>query len=841
MTRRPTWAFFLPLSALFVGCVLPTRQDEGNPAVALHSGWTLHSAVPQEEESSGPDAILAEVPGRALSDLVRAQLAPPPYEGTHERDVQWVEDSTWWYQTSFDLPSEWSSVDHGHLTLDGLDTYATVSVNGQEVLRADNAHRTWTSDGFKLRPHDNRLVVRFDPVAQRGLAAMQAFGMALPASNEDRPIGQQTSPFTRKPGYQFGWDWGPRLAGPGITGSVWLHPSHGRRLDPTAALPWLEVLSVGKDVAQLLAHEHEGWSLAWSQNDIIQQVHWHKDTLSIDQPKAWWPRHSGDQPLYEALWTQKETGKTHRQWIGLRTLDWREEPDAFGTSFQVEVNGIPIHARGANVVPPDFLDAYDKEGWLNIVEIARDANMNMIRVWGGGVYPPDAFYDACDREGILVWQDFMFACAMVPDDEAFLENVRLEAMEQVVRLRAHPCMALWCGNNEVAKAWRDWGWQDLYDLHGQDSIRVALAASHLFEEILPEIVEQASDIAYWASSPSLPDSSGDVHAWGVWFGLEDWDHYSQHGGRFASEYGLQSLPNVHTLKDAGILSLDDEALQFRQRSQMDWLEPGFDGWDMMAHFMAKNVGLPEPGNLEDWITRSQMTQAEGIRQALERHRASLGRYAGSLYWSLNDVWPAVSWSSVDHAGRWKLAHYAARRANAPQMAIWHRERSDSLEMVVFNDKPDSLRGHLSTAVCDFYGDTIDSRSVNISLAGRTSKKTTIAPMIEWKKNTRETYLTWSLHDGTGAKTCQQSALWESPDQARLPLTNVTLIRTQSGWRLESDRYIPVIQLTSSMPGHWSDNGMPLEPGIPCDLTFVPEDSMGKPIEVDFRMLNPKAQ
>ena len=837
------WALFLLLSVSLGGCIFPLRPSTGPSPTSLHSGWTLRSVAPGDKAYPEQAEVPAEVPGHVLSDLVKAQLAPPPYEGTHERDVQWVEDSTWWYQTSFDLPPEWSSTSHGHLTFKGLDTYATVHVNGQEVLRSDNAHRIWTSKDFELRPKGNHLIVRFDPVAQRGLSAMKAFGMALPASNEDRPIGKQTSPFTRKPGYQFGWDWGPRLAGPGITGAVLLHAGHARSLDQTNALPWLEVLSVDKDadVAKLLAHGHEGWSLAWSQNDIIQQVHWHKDTISIDQPKAWWPRHSGDQPLYEALWTHKETGKTHRQLIGLRTLDWREEPDAFGTSFQVEVNGTPIHARGANVVPPDFLEAYDKEGWLNIVELARDANMNMIRVWGGGVYPPDAFYDACDREGILVWQDFMFACAMVPDDDAFLDNVRLEAMEQVVRLRSHPCLALWCGNNEVAKAWRDWGWQDLYDLHGQDSIRVDRAASHLFDEILPDIVEEASDIAYWASSPSLPDSSGDVHAWGVWFGLEDWDHYSQHGGRFASEYGLQSLPNIHTLKDAGILSLDDEALQFRQRSQMDWLEPGFDGWDMMAHFMAKTVGLPEFGNLEDWITRSQMTQAEGIRQALERHRASLGRYAGSLFWSLNDVWPAVSWSSVDHAGRWKLAHYAARRANAPRMAIWHRERSDSLEMVVFNDNPDSLRGHLRTAVCDFYGDTIDSRSVNISLAGRTSKKTTIAPMIEWKKNTRDTYLSWSLHDGTGAKTCQQSALWESHDQTRLPLTNVTLVRTQSGWRLESDRYVPVIQLTSSRPGHWSDNGMPLEPGIPCDLTFVPEDSMGKPIEVDFRMLNPKAQ
>ncbi len=820
MTRRPTWAFFLSLSALLVGCVLPPRQDEGNLAVALYSGWTLHPAVPQQEESNGRDAILAEVPGRVLSDLVRAQRVPPPYEGTHERDVQWVEDSTWWYQTFFDLPSEWSAVGHGHLTMDGLDTYATVSVNGQEVLRADNAHRTWTSDGFKLRPHGNRLMVRFDPVAQRGLAAMQAFGMALPASNEDRPIGQQTSPFTRKPGYQFGWDWGPRLAGPGITGPVWLHPGHGRRLDPTAAMPWLEVLSMDTDVAKLLAHGHIGWSLTWSENDIQQKVQWHEDTLSIDQPKAWWPRHSGEQPLYEALWTHQETGKTHRHKVGLRTLEWRKEPDDFGTSFQVEVNGTPIHARGANVVPPDFLEAHDVEGWLRLVELAKEAHMNMIRVWGGGVYPPDAFYDACDREGILVWQDFMFACAMVPNDKAFIENVRQEAKEQVLRLRAHPCLALWCGNNEVAKAWRDWGWQDLYDLHGKDSARVELAASHLFKEVLPEIVQEASDVDYWASSPSLPDSSGDVHAWGVWFGLADWDHYSEHGGRFASEYGLQSLPNLHTLREAGILALDDEALQFRQRSRMDWLEPGFDGWDMMAHFMAKTVGIPEAGNLEDWITRSQMTQAEGIRQALERHRASLGRYAGSLYWSLNDVWPAVSWSSVDHAGRWKLAHHAARRANAPRAVIWDRTREDSLQFMVFNDLQGSANGMLTVNCCSIEGDVMKRDSIYVDLAGRSSGTFSFGEASSWRPKPTTSYLSWSWH--IPDNPCKGSSLWTSVASAELGSPTLEISATDSSLAVTADTYVPAVHLVANVPGHFSDNGMPLLPGAMTTVGFVPE-------------------
>ena len=362
----------------------------------------------------------------------------------------------------------------------------------------------------------------------------------------------------------------------------------------------------------------------------------------------------------------------------MRTLKWVEQEDAWGTSFQLEVNGIPVQVRGANVVPPDFHQTQDAARWKTLAEQARDANMNMVRVWGGGVYPPDAFFESCDEQGLLVWQDFMFACAMVPDDSAFTENVKREANEQVVRLRHRPSLALWCGNNEVERAWHQWGWQDMYDLHGPDSARLAAAYHKMFYEVLPQVVSQESDAFYLHTSPTLDGRSGDEHAWGVWFGLEDFSYYSRHNGRFASEYGLQSLPSRHTLEEAGIDAFTDEALQFRQRSRMDWLEPGFDGWDMMHHFMSKTTGAPVPEDLDDWIFKSQWTQAEGLRQALERHRTSEGRYAGSLYWSLNDVWPAVSWSTVDHAGRWKLAHYAARRANAPRTALWMRQREDSL-------------------------------------------------------------------------------------------------------------------------------------------------------------------
>ena len=225
-----------------------------------------------------------------------------------------------------------------------------------------------------------------------------------------------------------------------------------------------------------------------------------------------------------------------------------------------------------------------------MVQNAVDAHMNMVRVWGGGVYPPDAFFEACDNQGILVWQDFMFACAMVPDNPSFQDNVTAEATAQVRRLRHHPSLALWCGNNEVAKAWESWGWQEMYNLHGQDSVRVAQAATAMFDGLLSEVVHEHSAAFYLPTSPTLEKDAGDAHAWGIWFGREPWDYYSRHEGRFASEYGLQSLPHLATLQEAGIDTFQDEALQFRQRSKMDWLEPGFDGWDMMHHLHVDHHG-----------------------------------------------------------------------------------------------------------------------------------------------------------------------------------------------------------------------------------------------------------
>ena len=790
-------------------------------------------------ESKRVRPFSAKVPGHVLTSLVEDELAPNPNFGTHERDVQWVEDDIWTYSATLP-PSFMTGLDSAVLTFQGLDTYARVHVNDQCVLIADNAHRSWISLPFACSGDSLMLSITFDPVAARGKALLDEHGLLIPASNEPKPLGQQTSPMTRKPGYQFGWDWGPRLAGPGISGKVLLKPwRHDSR--NLLAPPFCTVVETNEALARVDVEGHEGWNLNITLDGRVVDWHWMGSEVHVPQPELWWPAGMGDHPLYLWTWTHEQSGSQRQFQMGMRTLDWIEQEDSFGTSFQLEANGHPVHARGANVVPPDFHDTQNPDRWIDLVEQAMDANMNMVRVWGGGVYPPDAFFEACDQAGLLVWQDFMFACAMVPDNPAFIENVRQEALEQVRRVRHHPSLALWCGNNEVERAWTSWGWQDMYDLHGPDSVRLAKAYHRMFHEVLPQIVAEESNLHYLPTSPTVDAQSGDEHAWGVWFGLEGFDYYSRHGGRFASEYGLQSLPCKHTLNEAGITTWEDEALQFRQRSRMDWLEPGFDGWDMMHHFMSKTTGAPAEGDLDDWIFKSQWTQAEGIRQALERHRTSAGRFAGSLYWSLNDVWPAVSWSTVDHAGRTKLAHHAARRANAPRTVLWVRHREDSLCFQAFNDLPERTSGVIQIALKDFSGHVLRQTELEVQLNGRQSSMINVGSMTQWLTQPLDTYMSWHWKDASDETLARSSALWCAPVEANLPPSGVQCDKIDHGFEVSADSYVPLVQLLASVPGRWSDNGMSLEPGQPVTVHFYPESEAKLEFDVEVRSLGSPIQ
>lgn len=763
-----------------------------------------------------------------MTDLVEHGLLANPYLGTNEGEVQWVEHEVWTYRTRVQNRKRGKPFT---LRFEGLDTYARISINDSLVLETDNAHRAYAVDLPEQASTWAIEVTFLSPVAE-GQKRLDALPRLVPVSNEMKPVGQQTSSVSRKPGYQFGWDWGPRLTSAGLTGRVHIAPA----AQPLRSQNCIATEFNAEGNAIVTCHLDGTWPAgSWALQDpngnpiaAAQAVSKSDVVFRVESPERWWPAGMGQQPLYRLTWTPTAHEFSPVEWrVGLRTLEWVREVDNWGRSFACFVNGVRVQARGANIIPADYFPVRGESMELDRLQSAVDAHMNMVRVWGGAVYPSEAFYDFCDSTGLLVWQDFMFACAMVPGDSAFQANVQAEAEHHVKRLRHRPSLALWCGNNESEKAWKSWGWPEAFSLHGADSVATERAYDALFKELLPEVVARHSTAAYWSSSPSSDplaqphEDSGDEHAWRVWFDTLDFRYFSEHGGRFASEYGLQSLPDRATLAAVGVETFEDSALQFRQRSKMEWLRPGLDGWGMMRIYAKRYTADPvradnQHTSLDRWIYLSQLTQALGLREALERHRTSDERYAGSLYWQLSDVWPTVSWSTVDHAGRWKLAHYAVQQANKPR-CVQRKHRQSGPVFTAFNDGPKPLASSVvHFAGLNLVGDTVAQQSVEVELAPFDQ----IDLALEHYDTTRTAVLRWLWEDANGEALDAGETWTQRPGQIHWPDAHVRCTLNDGNVQLTTDSLAYGVRL--SMEGaRFHANGFTLYPGEVRTVTFQP--------------------
>ena len=820
------WHVFhrIGVGGLLVVMVSGCASDVLNTEQILDVGWEFQDTSGVWRE--------ARVPGSIHTDLMGHGLLESPFFAQNEAQVQWVEDQNWSYRCALPGPPEegvWS------LEFAGLDTYADVMVNGTLVLSADNMYRSWRipEADLGLTGQDSVLVVLKRPVLE-GQLRLDASPWPIPVSNENRPIGRQTSAVTRKAMYHYGWDWGPRL----VTSGIW-KPVRWVRTD--IELPPFRLQAVSVDTVRaeydVIWDEPVGpvtfrMSLS-GETALVQQTDAPSDVhrLVIDRPQLWWPNGMGGQPLYE-LEIEDRNGRKAKWRFGVRTLVWNRSPDAFGQPMQCVVNGVPVQVVGANVIPPDFFPVRAEKQWGRVVDDAVQAHMNMLRVWGGAHYGDEAFYDLCDERGILVWQDFMSACAMVPGDAAWRDNFLAEAEEQVRRLRNRTSLAIWAGNNETEKAWRDWGWQDTYGLHGADSIAAALAYRRVFEKALPAVVEALSGGEYQPSSPhnvdvDRPRASGDQHDWGVWFGKAGFEYYTEEAGRFASEFGMQSLPDRRTLESVGVRNFDDPRLQFRQRCKMDWLEPGFDGWDMMRHYASAYFADPESiecsllkgfDRLDVWTYLTQLTQAEGLRQAVERHRSSGGRTSGSLYWQLDDVWPTVSWSTVDHSGRWKLAHHAVRHANQPVRLVPDRSTGNRLTYQIINSSLETVQGELLWSLVSLKGDTIHDGRRSLSLGSATYITIDEAGV---EVNPKEHVFVWNWRRGGDSLQFHDRGHHTFLPAGDLNWSRAPLISevTADGLQVSSLGAVSGVWLRSSEEGHFEDNGFTMLPGEERTVQF----------------------
>jgi beta-mannosidase len=672
----------------------------------------------QFRQAGEPGWLPAQVPGGVHTDLLAAGRIPDPFVGDNEKRVQWIAESDWEYRVSFRVAPELLSEEQVLLVCDGLDTLAAVLLNGQELGRTANMFRQyrWDVKAF-LRAHDaaNDLHIIFRSPVRTITAKQQT--RAMPGVSQAIPGG----PYLRKAPCHFGWDWGPQLPPIGIWKSLRLEGYSDARLDEVH----LRQIHAGGQVTLETRLAVEQWSATPLRAEVritapTGEVMANSAGISaggaaiihvpIDHPQLWWPNGYGDQPLYQVDVTLlKDDDVLDRQsvTIGLRTIELRQAEDQGGRSFVFVVNGVPIFAKGSNWIPADsFPTRITDELLERLIRSAAETHQNMLRVWGGGFYEEERFYDLCDRYGILVWQEFIFSCSIYPlDDPEFLENIRIEVVQNVRRLRHRASLALWCGNNEMEWGWVDWNWNrpELQDLKA--------AYDRFFHDTLPAWCRaEDPDHSYWPSSPSSDtpfenpngQRQGDAHYWDVWHGRKPFTAYRDQYPRFMSEFGFQALPPLETIR-----TFADEADWNMTSYIMEQHQKNASGNSLMVGQMLDTFRLPK--DFPSLVYLSMALQAEGIRYGVEHWRRHMDRVAGTLYWQLNDCWPVASWSSLDYVGRWKALHYAARRFYAPLML--------SIE-----DKPPVCGIYLTSDLRDAWeGDvrwSLETLSGNVLTAGR---------------------------------------------------------------------------------------------------------------------------
>lgn len=767
----------------------------------------------------------AQVPGCVHRDLLRSGLIPDPFLGENEKKVQWIGHTDWRYQTRFVFTSSILSEARIELVCESIDTIATISLNGEKIGMVDNMFRLFRFDiSNAAKPGGNVLEFVFHSAEK---AVQNIRPEHTPRETMD-PVGGCTK--LRKQQSQFGWDWAPRLLTCGIHGDLrieaYSHPRIARVAIQQEHTAQTVTLSLCPELSIDVPH---AGNLLWRvtlvyAGNIVEE----SDSLKIEitSPRLWWPNGMGDQELYELaieLRNEEQVLDSWTQRIGLRTLELRRTADAWGESFRFVVNGRPLFAKGANWVPAhSFVAGLEREDYLSLLQSTAEANMNMIRVWGGGIYESESFYDLCDELGILVWQDFMFACTLYPGDEAFIESVREEAIHQVSRLRNRTCLALWCGNNEL-------------ETHNRETLKSSPAKESydkIFKQLLPQIVHgHDGHTAYWRSSPSQSETeetqdryrSGDAHFWQVWFARKSPKAYEEYVFRFVSEFGMQSFASKQT------------TLSYCHEDQLNVFSPTClahqknpDGNAIILDYVYRRYRYAK--DYDSLAYLSQLNQAYCIKVGVEHYRREQERCGGALYWQLNDCWPGASWSSIEFGGRWKALHYAAKRFFAPALISVKRvtEFSTDLEFYSIFDGPEDLQAKISWQLITSSGEQIatDQRAVCL-VSGRSQSQLTLDLSEEAASRGAENLI---LHCTLASDTtvlseefvlfCQPQALplRKAPISMRLWRTTAKEYEIE----LESEVYHHQVEIThlDNAQVIYSDNYFDLLPRRPKRITFM---------------------
>jgi beta-mannosidase len=664
------------------------------------------------------DWFSAQVPGTIHTDLMEQKIIPDPFYRMNENDVQWVENLQWNYRREFTVEAAVLKEQHVILVAEGLDTYAEIIINGKSVAATENMFVEHRFDVKKyLKAGNNTIEIHFDSPVVRAKQLEKKNG-ALRVALESHRV------YVRKAQYSYSWDWGPKLTTSGIWRSIYLEVSSGTVLRN----PFVKTLELTKRSATIeVSIDIEHFKTSVNVTVKIEGKNCSKEIkkrmvssslkfkIKIDDPNIWWPNGYGDQPLYSATFILQNTNGTTSEAVttfGIRTISLLQEKDKEGRSFIIVVNSEKIFSKGADWIPSDnFIPRIPDSKYERLLTMARDANMNMMRVWGGGIYEQDIFYTLCDKLGLLVWQDFMFACGEYPQEPWFLKLVKDEATKAVTRLRNHPSVAVWCGNNEC-----EW----LFCTENPDKTADDMTGSVIFRDILPTIVKKLDNSRpYWRSSPfgaGFPndESNGTHHQWTVWSFWKDYKEYEKTNARFISEFGFQAPANIRTWEEA---TLPEDRTP--QHPVIEHHNKQVEGQERLFRFQAGHYTVGK--NFNDFVYKGQLVQANALKVAVEHWRRRKFNTAGALYWQLNDCWPVSSWAVIDSGLRPKAAYFYTKRFFA-KVLISIKKNGNNIEVWGTNDSLDRFKGMLQVQQLSFTGEKKFSNDIEVTLKPNSSSK-----------------------------------------------------------------------------------------------------------------------
>ena len=808
----------------------------------LGGSWNLKSA-------DGEHSLPASVPGCVHTDLLAAGEIPDPWYRDNETKIQWVAQRDWIYERQFEADTELLAREHVALRFEGLDTFCTVELNGEIVLEADNMHRIWEVEvKEKLLKGPNALRLTFrsplpymkEQDAERRLPCWNVFHEDFHGKSH-----------VRKMACAFGWDWG--LMAP--TAGIW-------RAATIIGFNWriggVKISQRRKDAkiylglgAEVFGKGEVRFNLLF-EGKLVGRYEGNEGEIVVGEPQLWWPNGMGKQPLYELVTELvDEDGTvldTDRKQIGLRTCELVREKDAYGESFRFRVNRRDVFMKGGNWIPCDVFPSRVSDGtYRQLLESCATSHMNMIRVWGGGIYEEERFYNLCDELGLLVWQDFMFACSTYPTfDDKFMRNAAAEARDNVRRLRHHPCLALWCGNNEIEQGLVRWDIDDWTD----DAMPPGDYAA-LFDKLLPEIVRKEDPATpYWPCSPHTPKenrcdfndpAAGDAHSWSVWFGGRPIEEQRTWVYRFMSEFGFQSYPELRTVES---YTAPDE------RNLVNWVadyhQRSSNGNQLILKYALE--WFREARGFESSLVISQLIQALCVQYAAEHARRIQGRMDGLLYWQINDIWPGATWSSIDVYGRWKALQYCAKRFFAPVLvSLLEDHDSGTVEVHVSNHRAGDFAGAVKWWVTDCAGEILREGACKANVLSQGNQvvatincqdlreaggKERLPLEIRNNKNIPMSgdrdLLVWAVVEENGAELSRNMAFFAKPKYWKLSDPKIEAIVSEEEGRLtielKADACAPWTRLSlKAGDARFSDNYLHLAPHLPARVIVESTD------------------